>query len=281
METQAYHSLMKLAAELRQPDESVAQSFAKVSRTAGQKLFAEHQRQQLGSALSHVPAAVEKSAPPATVWSGLVSAVMRIEKCSYSKAVDLCLKTEEGRFAFKACNAAELAKNYGPADLAYYNAEVSKANNSIDLAKAAKPAAFMELVSQTRSKYPNMSMSDAMEHTRVQFPKIWEDWKKLGVPGNPSDGKLSGKPSPSRAPLWEGEQTSSHLTPPPKVEIMEGPNPKFKRDAEIAKQNFAFFVDVLCKASERAGKPWSAAEAVGILQKCPAANQYLLAAAGV
>jgi hypothetical protein len=125
METQAYNTLMKLAAELRGPDQSQAQAFAKaVATPEGMRLFKQHQDQQLGDSQSYVTptVTVEKSAP-ANVWSSLVAAVQRIEKCSLSKAIDTCLASPEGREVYDLHTRNEMIKSgaYTPADMTYFD----------------------------------------------------------------------------------------------------------------------------------------------------------------
>jgi hypothetical protein len=243
MQTEIYNVMMKFAREQRRENESEAQAFSRyIQSPEGRELFQKHQSEQLGDSVSYTPpgsAAVEKSAPPSTLWTGLVAGIRRIAKCSEAQAIDMAMKTEEGRLAFKVSNAAEMAKNYDASDTVYYRAEVDAHLGA--LGKAAKSTTLSEyerLVEETLAKFPGMRRSDAMERVRSLNPPAWENFK-LMMPdgGNPMDAPVSGRPAPTHQTMQDSPMSGSQQNAG--RDVRPGPQPddsvRFKRDDRVAK----------------------------------------------
>jgi hypothetical protein len=238
MQTQTYDVMMKFAHEQRRENESDAQAFSRYAQSPeGRELFAKHQSEQLGDSVSYTPpgsVAVAKSMPPSTLWTGLVSGIQRIAKCSQSQAIDMAMRTEEGRLAFKVSNAAEMAKNYDASDTVYYRAEVDAHLGA--MGKAAKSTTLSEyerLVEETLAKFPQMTRSDAMERVRALNPEAWLKFKEM-MPdgGDPMDAPVSGKPAPRHETMFDSPMSGSQQNAG--RDVRPGPQPsdavRFKRE---------------------------------------------------
>jgi hypothetical protein len=288
---QVYSELVRFAEEQRQRGQTSDQAFSHfVGKTAeGQKLFAAYKAMPNSPFDMNSPERMspsERGVPVAKVddteWTQLVSTYAKRYGVSEMRAADEMMATPEGMALLKKQLRAERLRNpdFSALDHAQEAIYDQQRAEHAELHKASTKlrSEFEDRVADMRSRFPAMSMTDVLDHTRSLYPKAWEQFKTLGLAADPQDGAISGRPDPSRAPIWQGEQTSSNLTPPPKVEVMEPPNPKFKRDQEIAVANWDFFVDILKSASEKAGKNWDRDQCTSILKRCPAARQYLDAA---
>jgi hypothetical protein len=241
MDITAYETLQKFANEQRRSGESEAQAFARYCRTPeGAKLLRKHQQERLADSYSYLPAAetarVEKSALAQSDWNALVAGIQGMAKCSLSKAIDAALGTEAGREAFKVHKRAEMmaSRQYTQADMITHDSVEAVRQYNYDMRKANTKPLFMQMVDDVRSRNPSMSMTAAMDHVRSIKPEgeeAWQKFKTLGLANDPQDGALSGRPDPSRAPMWEGEQTSSHLTQPRKFPVADD-TPTFKSATE-------------------------------------------------
>jgi hypothetical protein len=289
---QVYSELVRFAEEQRQRGQSSDQAFSHfIGKTAeGQRLFAAYKAMPNSQFDMNSPdrmspreRGVSVAKVDDTEWSALVKMYAKNYGISEGTAINQMMATPEGMALLKKQLRAERLRNpdfsaLDHAQEAIYDQQreeqrVAKANTEL--------LPFQQKVRDMRARFPNMSESDALDHACSLYPDEWKKFKELGLDADPQDGAISGRPDPSRAPIWQGEQTSSNLTPPPRVEQMEPPNPKFKSaEAEAALANFEFFTKVLFDASRKAGKPWSADQCVNILRQCPAAKIYLDAACG-
>jgi hypothetical protein len=224
MHTETYDVMMKFARAQRRENESDAQAFSRFSQSPeGRELFAKHQSEQLADSLPYVTptVSVEKSAP--TLWGSLVASVQKIENCSLSKAIDICLKSPEGREVYDLHTHAERVKSgaWEPADLSYHDtrfrADVAKAKNTTR-------SEYEDLVEQTSAKFPNMSRSDVMERVRAMNPAAWLRFKEM-MPdgGNPMDAPVSGKPAPRHETMWDSPASGSRQSAG--RDVRPGPQP--------------------------------------------------------
>ena len=210
MHTETYDVMMKFARAQRRENESDAQAFSRFSQSPeGRELFAKHQSEQLADSLPYVTptVSVEKSAP--TLWGSLVASVQKIENCSLSKAIDICLKSPEGREVYDLHTHAERVKSgaWEPADLSYHDtrfrADVAKAKNTTR-------SEYEDEVEQTLTRFPNMSRSDAMSRVQAMNPAAWLRFKEM-MPdgGNPMDAPVSGKPAPRHETMQDSDFSGS------------------------------------------------------------------------
>jgi hypothetical protein len=261
MHTEAYVTLTKFANAQRRADESEAQAFSRyVQSPEGRELFQKHQAEQLGDSQSY--AAVEKSAPPPTLWTSLVAGIRKIAKCSEAQAIDMALKTEEGRLAFKVSNRDELAKNYEPADMAYYNQEVDRHLGDMGKAKSTTRSEYEDLVEETLAKFPQMSRSDAMARVQAMNPAAWRKFKEMmPAGGNPMDAPVSGKPAPRHETMFDSPMSGSQQNAG--VDVRPGPQPsdavRFKREARA-------IADVFKSIAEDGSLPTS--EKLRLMDEC-------------
>jgi hypothetical protein len=285
----AYAALCKFAEAQRKPGRTIAQGFSDYIQKdeIGQRLFAAYKALPGSPFDMNSPdrlSATDRGVPVAKVadtdWSELVKLYAKSYGLTEGAAISQMLATADGMAMFRKQMKAERLRNPDFSGLDHQQEDVYEAAREEQrVAKAnTELLPFQQKVRDMRARFPNMSESDALDHARSLYPDEWKKFKELGLDADPQDGAISGRPDPSRAPIWQGEQTSSNLTPPPKVEVMEPPNPKFKRDQEIAVANWDFFVDILKSASEKAGKNWDRDQCTSILKRCPAARQYLDAA---
>jgi hypothetical protein len=297
-----YAELVKFAEMQRQRGQSRDQAFSYfITKTAeGRELFATYRKMSGGEfdLTKAEPMKPQRKQVPVQkdddiAWGDLVKAYAKSYGLSEAKAIDQIMLTEEGRQMFRATMKRERARNpdFSENDYAFLAACDAQRDADHELHKANKRSEFEDRVAEVRARFPNMSLSDVMTHVQSLYPDAWRKAKEVGPAweqtfadlgvGAPGDGEISGKPSPSRAPLWEGEQTSSHLTPPPVPEQMSPPTPRYKSAAaQTAEANFAFFTKILFDASARAGRPWSVEKCIATLRACPAANQYFVTACG-
>jgi hypothetical protein len=269
MHTEAYVTLTKFANAQRRAGESEAQAFSRYIQTPeGRELFKQHQQERLGDLGASVPAPVAKSAPPATAWNALVAGIQQMSKCSLSKAIEAALTTTAGQEAFAAQKRDELIKSgISVADLTTYDSIQDVRKYHRDFHKANTKPLFMQMVDDVRSRNPSMTMTAAMDHVRSIKPEgeaAWLKFRTLGLENDPQGGAISGRPPPDRSPLWEGEQTSSHLTPPRKFPVADD-TVTFKSASETWQQIVSEF---------RKASGWDWARAVSVLKHHPASCQY-------
>jgi hypothetical protein len=233
MQTEAYDVMMKFAREQRRENESDAQAFSRFSQSPeGRALLAKHQSEQLADSLPYVTptVSVEKSAP--TLWGSLVASVQKIENCSLSKAIDICLKSPEGREVYDLHTHAERVKSgaWEPADLSYHD---TRFRADVTKAKSTTLSEYERLVEETLTKFPQMTRSDAMSRVQAMNPKAWENFK-LMMPdgGNPMDAPVSGRPAPAHETMWDSPASGSRQSAG--RDVRPGPQPddsvRFKRD---------------------------------------------------
>jgi hypothetical protein len=94
--SELYAKICTLAEAQREPGKSEAQAFVKfIATPEGRELFQIQQSLPGKDIEVNWQTPIAKSSP--SDWDGLVTGLMRVGKCSYSKAVDIALATEEGR----------------------------------------------------------------------------------------------------------------------------------------------------------------------------------------
>jgi hypothetical protein len=288
---QIYSEMTRFAEMQRQRGESRDQAFAYfVTKTQeGKELFAAY-RKLPGSDFDTTKAEPVSVSKPAVVakddgpgWSETVAAYAKAYNLSEGAAINQMLACPDGQRMFRSEMRKQRMRNpdFSENDHLYEDA-CDAAREESRIAKAnTKASEFMDLVSQMRSKFPAMTLSDAMERAQSLYPEAWRKYREMDVKADPADpnaAPLSGKPTPSRAPLWQGPNTSSELTPPRKFPVAND-TVRFKSAAaQTAEANFAFFTKILYDASAKAGRPWSVEKCIATLRQCPAAAQYFNAA---
>jgi hypothetical protein len=288
----AYAALCKFAEAQRKPGRTIAQGFSDYIQKdeIGQRLFATYKalpNSQFDMTSPDRLSATERGVPVAKVadtdWSAMVALYAKSYGLTEGAAISQIMATPEGMAMFRKQMRAERLRNpdFSENDHLYEDA-CDAAREESRVAKAnSKASEFMDLVSQMRSKFPAMTLSDAMERTQSLYPEAWRKYREMDVkaaPADPNAAPLSGRPTPSRAPLWQGPNTSSELTPPRKFPVADDTVRYKSAAAATAEANFVFFTKILHDASGRAGKPWSVEKCIATLRQCPAAAQYFDAA---
>jgi hypothetical protein len=290
---QVYSELVRFAEEQRQRGQSSDQAFSHfVSKTAeGQRLFAAY-RDMPGSPFdmnspAHKPATQQPvaKADDGVAWGDLVKAYARSYNLSEAKAIDQLLLTEGGSALFKKQMRAERLRTgaYSEMDMQYLDACDKQADEHRDMHKRVKVSLFEQMVADLREKHPHMALSDAQDFVRStpEGKTAWEEWKKLGVPADPTQAPISGKPAPRHETMWDSPASGSRQSAGRDVRpaAPADDTPRFKSAAAaVAESNFGFFVKILFDASARAGKPWSIEKCISTLRACPSAAQYFNAA---
>jgi hypothetical protein len=283
---QVYDHLMGFAKAQKRAGESDAQSFSRFVQKDrdGQLLFREMQNLPTGAEVApSKPTAIVKVDDDGVAWRDLVKAYAKTYHLSEAKAVDQLLLVPEGQKLFKRQMRAERVASgqYSEMDFRYLDACDAQHDEHRELHKRVKVSLFEQMVSDLRAKHPHMTLSDAQDFVMAtpEGKVAWAKFKENFDGPDPQDAPISGKPQPDRPPDWQ-QYAVSDLTPPRKFPVADD-TVRFKRDAEaaIAKSNLEFFAGVLVKASHKAGRPWSAMQAVEILKQCSSLDEYWRAAA--
>jgi hypothetical protein len=162
-------------------------------------------------------APVNKNAGDGSPWDRLVRAVSKSQNISYSKAVDECLKTEEGRAAFSAQRRFEKIHAAG-----YTVADMEMSDQIDQLIEKRRgdpvnplPSDYEVACNNIRRNYPHLSESEVHDEARKANPEAWEQHKttKLGT----------GKPLPRQA---VGEQYAENEGKPPEATSQRSPTPR-------------------------------------------------------
>jgi len=238
--SQLYARMQSIAEARRGPDESTAQAFVRfIGTDEGREMFA-IQKALPGHDIEP-SAVVTKSDIGASEWSDLVRAMRKAYGYTESQAIDACLSTEAGKYAFaKTKRAQQIAANVGftKADMECLDACVGDGNVWVEMHKGAPlagdvhvPTTYEALLDDAQRKFPGMSESKAHDFVRSKNPEAWEEHKKLNKLGggrrlpeacgqreqagdeHPRAAR-SGRKQPSRAPQWESDHSGSPATTP-------------------------------------------------------------------
>jgi hypothetical protein len=234
--SELYARMQSIAEEHRGPGESTAQSFVRfIATDEGRELF-QIQKAMAGSDI--VPASVvAKSDLGASEWSNLVAAMKRAYNYTESQAIDACLKTEAGQYAFrKTKRAQQISADVGftKADMTMLDQLESDRDEVLFKREKLPPSEYEAECNHVRQQYPNMKESDVHDHARARNPEAWEEHKKLSKLGG---GKLpqpqhqveqagdkdieaptSGRRQPKRPAQWRSDHAHSELPPEPEPE---------------------------------------------------------------
>jgi hypothetical protein len=206
-----YARICTLAQSHRGPGTSQSQAFSRFITTPdGQELF------KILQSLPGKDIEPTWQSPIAkrdtSTWDRLVRAVAKSQGLSYSKAVDACLTTEEGRAAFSEQRRVEKI-NSGFMDLDMRReALIEKAQNDNRGVKSPYPHAFEVAVNDVLRAHPNFSRSEALDEARRTNPDAWADYKKLGGTGKPLPRSHVPQPGNEDYP----EEPTSQRTPTPR-----------------------------------------------------------------
>jgi hypothetical protein len=165
-------------------------------------------------------------------WDDLVRALMRVNSCTYSKAVDLALSSEAGRYAFsKRLHSDRVATGaFSVADIQTLDeAEVERDSVMVKREARGLKSDYEAGCDAVRRMYPGLSDSKIHDYARARNPQAWQDEKlrKLGAghlpqarrqvhqPGDESPEQArSGRKQPRRTAQWESDHSGSAATTP-------------------------------------------------------------------
>jgi hypothetical protein len=245
MQSVHYNEMTKRANAQRRTGESDAQCFARYSATPeGRALMAKHQTEQLGDSLSYLPTPqefvpVNKASNNVANWTALVAGIKKIQGGSEMEAIEAALSTEEGRSAFELAKWSQRAGDVSLNDI-MFEGMISGEHAAIRAEKRARTKSrFEEIGDNIRRRDPTLTQSKAMDLARStpDGKKAWDEWFKLGVPGNPNNGM--GQSSGRTPSMWTGESGASGANqrgPDFNVEQMDGPEAvRFKSAADANK----------------------------------------------
>jgi hypothetical protein len=210
---------------------SEAQAFSKFCQTdEGRELLAIEKSLPGGDIAPQRPTYVNKNAGDGSLWDRLVRATAKSQGLTYSKAVDVCLSTEEGKVAFNEQRKHDLIHKSGftKADMqCFEGAETIRKAAGDDVPGTPHKHEFEVEVDRILQANPKMSRSKAMDAAAKSNPDAWADYKKLGggrqlprqavgtqstQPGNedyPEEPTSQRTPTP-RPPQWVGNQSHNY-----------------------------------------------------------------------
>jgi hypothetical protein len=232
-----YAQLEKHSHDRCGPGVSPHQAFTKFVLGQGRELF-ELYRQAEGKDFAPAPVAtkVEKQVDS---WDDLVRALMRVNSCTYSKAVDLALSSEAGRWAFNKRLRSDRIGTGGFSVADMQALDQAEAERDSELAKREPQGLKSDYEAEcdaVRRMYPGLSESKVHDYARARNPQAWQDEKlrKLGRGTLPQlrgqrqqagdehpRAATSGRTEPSRAPQWQQTHGSRPVTPERAPERMD------------------------------------------------------------
>jgi len=242
-----YAELKKRSRDLIAPGVSKEQAFARFAFGAGKPLYDVYRATE-GRDFDPAPvAAVEKKVVDDD-WDNLVRLMMKVENCSYSRAVDLCTASEGGMYALnKRLRSDRIASGqFTVGDLACLDAATAEQDAWRNFHKR-QPAGdvhapgslgheYEHELDRLRSLYPGQKESKLHDLVRSRRPDLWENYKmrKLGGGSLPRPrhqveqagdedprAATSGRTQPSRKPQWHSDHSTSEMSPEPEVEHMD------------------------------------------------------------
>jgi hypothetical protein len=240
---------------------SEAQAFAKfVATDEGRELFQIH-----GSlpGRDYEPSwqnPVTKHAGGST-WDDLVKAVSKSQNISYSRAVDECLKTPEGKVAFNMQRRHEKihASGYTVADMQMDDA-IAKAQDANSVPGISYPSEYEVAVNNTLRNNPTLTRSQAHDHVRTTRPDLWDAFSKLGGTGKqlprshiPQPGEenpqaaTSMRNDPYPGPQWRSAHSGSPPNTPARTPERMSNEPQIKWFDRQAPRARDWYVNYLAK----------------------------------
>jgi hypothetical protein len=223
-----YAELEKRSRDLIAPGVSAAQAFVKFAFGEGRALYDVYRATE-GRDFNPVPVTTLEKRGVTDDWTSLIKAMRRAYGGTESQAIDACLKTEAGRFAFaKVKRAQQIASGqFTKADMQCLDGIA--ADHDEALAKRDLPTDYEVECDHVRQMYPHMKESDVHDHARARNPEAWAQHKlgKMGGGNLPQprhqvqqagdehpQAARSGRKQPSRAPQWESDHSGSPATTP-------------------------------------------------------------------
>jgi hypothetical protein len=206
-------------------------------------------------------APITKKESGGSLWDNLVNATAKSQNISYSKAVDVCLSTPEGKAIFRDQRRDELVNKSGCtfADLECFD-RIEKARGD-DVPGVSPPSDYEQAVNNLLQQHPYLTRSEAMDEARKANPQAWEEHKamdKLGGRTLPHGHQTSGvnPPSPTsqrestpRPPMWQSDHSGNRPgTTPVRTPYSPSGEPRikgwFERSTPTAQ---AWYVNELAK----------------------------------
>jgi hypothetical protein len=228
---QLYGELDRRSRDLIAPGVSKEQAFAKFCFSEeGRPLYDVYKATE---GRDFEPVAAVQKRVAVDDWSSLVRAMRKAHGLTEHEAINRCLQTEGGRFAFaKVKRAQQVATGqFTKADMEC--SDGVSADHDQAMAKRDQYGVKSEYEAECdaiRRMYPNMKMSDVHDHARARNPEAWEEHKKLNKMGGgklpqsrqqreqPGDEDVqeprSGRTQPDRSPQWRGRHSGSTPTTP-------------------------------------------------------------------
>jgi hypothetical protein len=224
-----YKRMLEASAVFRGVGVSEAQAFSKFCQTdEGIELLAIEKSLPGGDFAPQREAYVNKNAGDGSLWDRLVRATAKSQGITYSKAVDVCLSTEEGRDAFEMQRRFEKIN----AHVGYSEYHMQMEDQIADIQKARRrvdpvnplPTEYEEAVNNIRRNYPHLTASEAHDEARKANPDAWEQHKTMKLGSGKPLPRASGqreendadvpttsqrRPTP-RDPQWVGNQSHNY-----------------------------------------------------------------------
>jgi hypothetical protein len=225
--SELYTRMMEASAVFRTVGVSEAQAFSKFCQTdEGIELLAIEKSLPGGDFAPQREPYVNKNAGDGSLWDRLVRATAKSQGITYSKAVDVCLSTEEGREAFEAQRRFEKIN----AHVGFSDIHMEMEDKIADIQKARRrgdpvnplPSEYKNAVANIRQNYPHLSESEAHDEARRQNPDAWGEHKAKSkgrqLPRasgqreeNDADVPTTSQRTPTpRDPMWVGNQSHNY-----------------------------------------------------------------------
>jgi hypothetical protein len=236
-----YTQLEKHSHDLCGPGVSPHQAFTKFVLGEGRELFELYRRAE-GKDFAPTPqTTVQKKVDS---WDDLVRALMRVNSCTYSKAVDLAMSSEAGRYALsKRLRSDQIATGqFTVADMQCLDTAAAEqsswrdfhkrqpASGDVHASATMKVHEYEAELENVRRIYPRLKESQIHDYARSRKPEAWNEYKRLNKLGGghlpQAHGQreqagdehptaaTSGRDVPSRAPQWRSRHSGSPPTTP-------------------------------------------------------------------
>jgi hypothetical protein len=293
---QLYGELEKRSRDLISPKVSKEQAFARFCFGEGKPLYDVY-RVTEGKDFEPAPvtATVEKKA--VDDWDGLVRAMQKVENCSYSRAVDLCMASEGGMYALnKRLRSDRISTGqFTVGDLACLDAATAEQDAWRDFHKRQPTASdvhapgssgheYEHELARLRRLYPTEKESKLHDFIRTRQPDLWKDYvRKLGggrrlpqrTPGEYTqagdesvEAPTSGPAKPPRSPQWRSEHASNTPTTPDRESGLEP-----KDETPTVKGAVRAWNGLVDDVASRFG--WGRERTVAVLKRIPAGRRLL------
>jgi hypothetical protein len=223
--SELYNRMLEAAKVFQTVGVSEAQAFTKfIATDEGAELFRIHGSLPGPDYKPAWQAPINKNAGDNSLWDRLVRATAKSQGITYSKAVDACLSTPEGRAVFDEQRRHELIHKSGftVADMECFTQAQALVEKRRGDPVNPLPSEYEVACNNIRQNYPHLTESEVHDEARKANPDAWEQHKtmKLGggkplprghvkpEPAYPTEPTSQRTPTP-RPPQWQSDHSGN------------------------------------------------------------------------